>query len=124
MPKIKSINLESAVEKILKEYAETTTELTKDAVKEVVKVGAKKVKENASVFNGTDYAKGWTSLVEEGRLSAQGVIYNSTLPGLPHLLEKGHANRDGGRTNGVAHISPVEDELEELIMQKIEEGLG
>lgn len=123
MPRIKAADLTSQIQKILDDYEVEVTDGMKDAVKAVAKAGAKKVKANAGVFKGTRYAKGWTSQVEEGRLSAQGTIYNKDLPGLPHLLEHGHAKRGGGRVAGTVHIAPVEEEIEQEFMKALEERL-
>lgn len=101
--------------KILQDYAEDATMTVKDLSKQFAKKGAQAVKSAAkSKFGGTGkYANGWTSTYEEGRLSAQGVIYNKAAPGLPHLLEHGHAKRGGGRVPGRVHIAPVEEKLTE-----------
>lgn len=129
MSKIRTVDLESAVKNILDKYCLECTEDTKAAVKEVTKMGAKKVRANAQAsFNGHRYASGWTSKVETGRLSAQGVIYNSKLPGLPHLLEHGHAKVVGGRrysgsVSGREHIASVERELEEFFERELERRL-
>lgn len=124
MPRLKTIDLESAVKQILDEYELECTEDMKEAVKEAAKVGVKKVKENArKSFDGNKYYKGWASRLEEGRMSAQGIIYNSKLPGLPHLLEHGHALRGGGRVSGRVHIAPVEDELGKVFEEELEKRL-
>lgn len=60
--------------------------------------------------------------MDENRLGVTAIIHNTT-PGLPHLLEKGHANRDGGRTPGRVHIAPVEEELVKLFPRELEEKL-
>lgn len=108
---IDTLSLE--VEKILQEYGENVQENINEIVSEMSKKGAKAVKSQArSTFGGSGkYASGWTSQVETGRVSAQGTIYNRDLPGLPHLLENGHANRNGGRTAGRIHIATVEEQL-------------
>lgn len=113
--------LAQEIEKILDEYQESVTKDLAEAVTDVTKAGAKAVKQEAqSSFNGTgQYAKGWKSKVEKDRLGAHGVIYNSKLPGLPHLLEHGHANRGGGRTPGKAHIKPVEDMINKQFEEKV-----
>ena len=105
--------LTQAVDSILAKYGEDVQGNINDIVKDLSKQGAKTLKgESSSTFGGTGkYASGWTSQTETGRVSAQGTIYNGDLPGLPHLLEHGHANRGGGRTPGRVHISKVEEKL-------------
>ena len=101
------------VGKILEEYGENVQENLNEIVSQMSKQGAKAVKSEArGTFGGSGkYASGWTSQVETGRVSAQGTIYNKDVPGLPHLLEHGHANRNGGRTAGRIHIAKVEEQL-------------
>ena len=73
----------------------------------------------AAKFGGTGkYAEGWTSRFETERFSAQGIIYNKDVPGLPHLLEHGHAKRGGGRVPGREHVAPVEQILESAFHQR------
>ena len=43
---------------------------------------------------------------------------------LAHLLEKGHAKRNGGRVSGKPHIAPAETHGEEMLTQLIEEALS
>lgn len=101
------------VGKILEEYGENVQENLNEIVSQMSKQGAKAVKSEArGTFGGSGkYASGWTSQIETGRVSAQGTIYNKDVPGLPHLLEHGHANRNGGRTAGRIHIAKVEEQL-------------
>ena len=101
------------VGKILEEYGDNVQENLNEIVSQMSKQGAKAVKSEArGTFGGSGkYASGWTSQVETGRVSAQGTIYNKDVPGLPHLLEHGHANRNGGRTAGRIHIAKVEEQL-------------
>lgn len=112
--------LQSEIDKIMDEYKDHVTDGVKDVVEAVTKAGAKAVRSEAqSKFGGTgEYAKGWTSKVEKDRLGAQGVIYNKNYR-LPHLLEKGHANRGGGRTPGRAHIKPVEEKINKEFGEKV-----
>lgn len=103
----------AAISDILNEYGESISENMAEAVKKISKKGAKAVKDAAkTTFGGTGkYAAGWTSRAETGRFSAQGYIYNKDVPGLPHLLENGHAKRGGGRVQGRPHIKPVEETI-------------
>lgn len=120
MAKVTIDNLAEAIGDVLEKYGEEVGDLTADAVKEATKLGAKAVKSNSKVFGGTKYASGWTSQIESGRMSTQGTIYNAKVPGLPHLLEHGHAKRGGGRVDGRVHIAPVVDEIEKALTKEIE----
>ena len=132
MAKITADKLEAEIKKILEEYGQDVNDNLGDIVTEITKRGVKALKaESAATFGTTDsrkkkYAKTWTSSMETGRLSKQGSIYN-TQPGLPHLLENGHALVAGGRKVGEVagrkHISKVEDELIRLFEQEVKTKL-
>lgn len=108
--KVTADNFAAVVNQLLDEYEADTEKTTAEVVKEVTQNGVKAVKSASEIFNGTRYKSGWTSKVETGRLYTTGVIYNGKLPGLPHLLEYGHATRGGGRKKGEhEHIKPVEE---------------
>lgn len=118
--RVSADRLSAELQKILQDYADDVTKDTQQLAKKFTQKGVKQVKANSGQFGGTGkYAAGWTSQFETGRLSAQGVIYNK-LAGLPHLLEKGHANRNGGRTAGRVHIAPVEEKLVEEFQKAVE----
>lgn len=118
--KITINNLGSAIEDALSEYGDEVTADVKAVTKSMAQVGVRALKsESKSSFGGTGrYAKGWTYATRTERLSAGTTIYNK-LPGLPHLLENGHAKRNGGRVDGTVHIAPVEKELAEKFEKEI-----
>ena len=112
--------LDTAIEKILSEYEGDVTQNVGQVTKDICKKGAQAINASArSLFKGSTYAKGWTSEVKNSRYATNGVIYTQSQPGLAHLLEKGHANVDGGRTPGRPHIAPVEEKL----VKEYEEGV-
>lgn len=117
--------LAAEVAKILNEYSENVQQNLGDIVKAMSKKGAQTLRsQSRGTFGGSGkYAKGWTSQAVTGRLSAQGTIYSKDVPGLPHLLENGHANRNGGRTPGREHIKPVEEALIKEFEQKVKSKL-
>lgn len=116
--------LTQEVDKILYEYGGDVQGNLNTIVGQMSKKGAQTLRQQSkNTFGGTGkYAKGWTSTVETGRVSAQGTIYNKT-PGLPHLLENGHALRGGGRTPGRPHIKPVEEALVREFESKVKSKL-
>ena len=130
-------NLDKAIADILKEYEGDVDENVKLITAAVTKKGANTLRnESLSTFSNVNlprgrYGSGWTSQIETGRFTAQGTIYNSKYPGLPHLLEYGHAIRNGGRiapekagfTNAYAHIKPIEEKIVKEYIQKIEAAL-
>lgn len=119
--KVTAATFASAVSGILKDYAEEKTKDTGDIVKAVAKKGALAIKnESLEKFKPAGlkkgrYGTGWTTTIEEKRLGTVATIHNAKYPGLPHLLENGHAKRGGGRVAGTAHIAPVEGEIERNI---------
>lgn len=124
MAKVTAENFSEQVEALLEKYSEEVTLTVKDVIKAAAKQGANLVKSNASVFGGSGkYKKGWTSKVEEDRLSTTGIIYNRAQPGLPHLLEHGHAKRGGGRVPGIEHIAPAERQAIEIVQKELESRL-
>ena len=104
-------NMDAAIMVILNEYEEFTVHTVREATQKIAKEGVKALKSSSGAFGGSGkYARGWTSTSEGGRLDTTVTIHNRT-PGLPHLLENGHAKRGGGRVAGRVHIAPVESKL-------------
>lgn len=72
------------------------------------------------------YAKGWAEKSTLNSLNGMvtSTIYNRDKPQLTHLLENGHAKVNGGRVDGIPHISIAEDdatrEFVRLVMEAIE----
>ncbi len=112
--------LQAEVSAILEEYGDEVAENLDEITKEVGKKGAKALRSSSKgSFGGSGkYARGWTYEVEESRLNTTVTLYNRT-PGLPHLLEHGHAKRGGGRVAGRSHIAPVEAELIESYEKEV-----
>ena len=118
--------LADAVMEIMEEYRADVTASLREVVHDVAKKGAEAIRSDSKTkfrdvkLSKGRYATGWTAKDADGRLDARSYIYNRKYPGLPHLLEYGHLNRDGSRTPGRPHIEPVEEQLEQLLMQGLE----
>lgn len=117
-------NLDKAVQDILHEFSADVTKAAGEAIAEVAKESAKKLKQTSPRRTGK-YAAGWTYKVEKGVVTNSATVYGkqNTYP-LAHLLENGHAKRGGGRTAPIVHIKPVEEwaiaEVEKRIREKVQ----
>ena len=124
--KVTADTLADAIKGIMEDYRADVTASLREVVHDVAKKGAEAIRSDSKTkFRDVKlpkgrYATGWTAKDADGRLDARSYIYNSKYPGLPHLLEYGHLNRDGSRTPGRPHIEPVEEQLEQLLMQGLE----
>lgn len=112
--KVPADKLSAEIRNILAEYGDEVTDNLSDVIKRTTVSGAKALRaESKRVFpNGKGYyAAGWRSRLDTKKRTAQGIIYNAVFPGLPHLLEHGHLNRDGTRTPGRVHIKTIESRI-------------
>ena len=118
--------LASAVMRELDDYAGTTTEGVKSAVKKAANTVKKEISATAPVRSGK-YAKSWrTKTTKESSSSLEITVYSPTRYMLAHLLEHGHAKRGGGRVAARPHIAAAEqdgiEELEEEIGRTLRHG--
>ena len=118
--------LASAVMRELDDYADTTTEGVKSAVKKAANTVKKEISATAPVGTGK-YAKSWrTKTTKESSSSLEITVYSPTRYMLAHLLEHGHAKRGGGRVAARPHIAAAEqdgiEELEEEIGRTLRHG--
>lgn len=116
--------LGAVIDGILDEYEGEIKQNAESITKKIGQKGVQAIKNAAkSTFNGNTYWKSWTSKVTKEKTGDYSVVIYSKMPGLPHLLEYGHALRQGGRVEGRAHIKPVEETLIEEYQKGIEKGL-
>lgn len=88
----------------------------------------KKIVEKSPVDTG-QYSEGWRMRKVDKRDKAFGsykiVIHNETDYRLIHLLEFGHANKNGtGRTKPIPHIAPAEQEAAKEYYEEIQKVLS
>ena len=119
--------LASELESIMSEYEQGVNAKTNAAVKAAGQAGAKAIRANVrqtfKTHSEKPYAKRWRVKNEKiGAGISVATIY-STKAGLPHVLEFGHAKRGGGRTEGRAHIKPVEEMITASFEKEVERSL-
>lgn len=121
---VKIGNLASEVMKQLEDYGiEIGLEVEKIS-REVAEDTAKMLNKNSPQLTG-DYAESWTYGVGETKRTRHTMIVHAAKPeyALSHLLEKGHQNRDGGRTPAIVHIAPAEEAAAEELEKELQKRL-
>ena len=113
MTRVSIDGLAAEIVRTLEEYTEEVEKGVEKAQKKVAKEGADKLKSTSPKRTGR-YARAWKSKKQDGGY----VIYN-TKGQLTHLLEKGHALRQGGRTRAFVHIEPIEQDVINQFEQEV-----
>lgn len=117
--KVNINNFADAIISEMTKYKDLCNEDIKEAVNETTQEIKKELKSASGLTEWTDYNRGWTSktLVKNSNVT-KNVVYNKTHYQLTHLLEKGHAKVNGGRTRAFPHIAPAEEHAGELLEAK------
>lgn len=118
--------LADTVMECLNDYAKVSTEGMKKAVRKAGNTVKKEISANAPKDTGA-YAKSWSvKNTKETSNSLQVTVHSRNRYQLAHLLEHGHAKRNGGRVAGKSHIAPAEQtgirQLEEEIERSLKNG--
>ena len=126
--KVSVDKLASTIMEGLEEYKELATDNLKKAVKNAGNTVKKEIMDNAPVKSGA-YKKSWTAKqTKETANSLTVVVHSKNRYQLAHLLEKGHALRNGGRSKAIPHIKPAEEigvsQLEEEIERKLKKWMS
>jgi len=121
---ISTDDLADVVAETLEEYRQDVVDGLKESIHDAGKTAVTVLKKTSPNDTG-DYAKGWrkrTAYESESDLRIQ--VHNATDYQLTHLLEDGHANVDGGRTEGKSHIGPAADQAAELLDKDVKLKVG
>ncbi len=123
MSKISVSDLGKVVGEMRDEYRDYTVEEVKGAVKEVGKKVVQEIHETAPQKTGK-YAKSWKAKVtSESSSDIHITVHSPTNYQLAHLLENGHAKRNGGRTRAFPHLAPAQDHADTLLQEELENRL-
>ena len=111
-------------------YLSNTQEDVKQAVEETAKETVQELRNTSPVRKGGkggQYAKSWACKRDRntrGKWYNSMIVYNKAPTyRLTHLLEKGHAKRDGGRVDPIPHIQPAEEIAHDKLYAKLVRNL-
>ena len=128
--RVKIDQLDNAIMDILNEYRNACLATADEACKVTAKEAVQELKAAHPPGSGqygswSAYNKGWTvtQTVRDKREHKGATVHNKDHYQLTHLLEKGHALPQGGRSNEYVHIAPVAEKCEEKLMQRMIHGL-
>lgn len=126
--KCDSSNFAETIAASLQQFSDEKTKEIKNIITDKSKELAENIKRDSPKrkTKGGKYAKGWTAKKDyENNLNIQYTIYNkSSEASLSHLLENGHAKRNGGRVEGIPHIAPNTERIEKEIDEEIDKTAG
>lgn len=123
--KVKADNLQGTIMDYLENYVEDIEDNVIEVTDSITKEAVDELKRNSPHGKRTrkdPYYKGWTRQTGKAALKNHRYtikIYNRTNYQLTHLLEFGHATRNGGRTKPIPHIRPVEEKYNKIYEQKV-----
>lgn len=116
--------LAEAIARELSAYSEALMEEIKQSVNDAGNLCVQQVRQKSPKLTGS-YQRGWRlKKAFESESDIRVVVYNRTDYQLTHLLEHGHARRNGGRVEGKPHIAPAERAAEEALMRGIKIKIG
>lgn len=114
------VNLSHMIAQHLKAYSSEVERDLQDAKKEVANKAVQELKSASGFKDRTGrYRKGWRAK----KVGENYVVHNATDASLTHLLENGHALRNGGRSRAFVHIKPTEEmvvrEFEAVVRKRL-----
>lgn len=116
---------------ILQDYVKEVKDTYGNVGKEVAELGVQALKQTSPVGYTGDYAKTWTYKEEKGFMGYPTyIIYNDKNYRLTHLLEYGHAVRNGtgwiagAEARANPHIKDVEDKVKDILPLFFEQELN
>ena len=113
----KGNDLSGEIMKCLQEYTEEVVEALEKTEKELADEAVRTLKQTSPKKSGK-YARSWTQ-TKQGK---KRIVHNRRYQ-LTHLLEKGHAKRNGGRVAARVHIAPVEQRISKEAVERLKENL-
>lgn len=109
----------------LQNYSENIEDIVENVANKIGKEAVNELKQISPKGARKEYYKGWT-LKKDKNVGAKYVvkIWNKTNFQLTHLLEFGHATKNGGRTKPQPHIRPTEAKYSKKFETELKKEIG
>lgn len=120
---VKIGDLADAIMQKLREYGDEVIGEVKKAEDVTAKECVENLKTDSPVGATGKYAKGWGVKTAYEDPTEKRVVVHNKVYQLTHLLENGHANRDGGRTKAYPHIKKNEEIANAAFEKRVEEAI-
>lgn len=121
---IKVDSLSKEIMKALENYSDDISEAVEEVSDKVGEEAVKEIKQVSPKKCGK-YAKGWKLKKDKlGKNRYSVKIHNKTDYQLTHLLEFGHATKNGKRTKAIPHIRPIEEKYSKEYERELKRKLG
>jgi hypothetical protein len=113
-------NISDVGNEIVKELERYSREVQEEinAAKDAVSKDLVKELKQKSPHKTGDYQKGWR--IKKGKKT--NIVHNKEYQ-LTHLLEHGHAKRNGGRVGAKIHIAPAEQQAVREFLNRVEQAI-
>lgn len=121
--KVSPLMVQQVINQYLDEFGDEAREASVKAVTKVAKEVTRELKKAGSFGGSGDYRKAIKSEVEVRRLTVSAKVGAGKWAGLTHLLEFGHAKKNGGRTTAFNFVKPINDTVEQRFVKEMEELL-
>lgn len=121
-------DFEQELQKKLNLYSDEITNGMNAVIEDMAEKGLQEIKHQSETagFNNRVYAQGWSKVIRKSTVTKRVglTLFNKKHYRLTHLLEYGHATRNGGRTRSFPHISKAQDNIEEQTVKELKEMIN
>ena len=121
-------SLSEEIERMLQDFNVQAIEAVNNSIEETAEEAAEMLRKGGPYRERTgEYTRDWTAGQREKRKSVVEIngytVYNKKNYQLTHLLEYGHQSRNGGRAKAFSHITPVNEQVGQMVANKLERKL-
>ena len=117
--------MERVIMDALEQYADKAADVIGETLPLVGQETAQDLRATSPKLTG-NYAASWTYGMQTSRGSKKKnklVVYNKKHYRIVHLLEKGHAKKNGGRVEAQVHVKPAQNRAEQKAIERITDKL-